>query len=156
MPRTRLARPVCARFGTIRHEDLLHARTRQMTRRKLRHLTRADQHHSLLLQRSEDLAREFDSRIADRHGADADFGLGPHPLGDAECARHYRVQKSVDGALILRERIGGLELAQNLRLTDDHRVQACGDSKEMADRIATFEAVKVLLEPLPVEPLASS
>ena len=153
VPRTRLARPFARASRTIGHEDLLHARSQQVARRKLRHLSRADQHHSPLLQRSEYLARKFHGCVTDRNSADADIGLGAHSLGDAECARDYRVQQPVDGALILRERVGGLQLAEDLRLADDHRVQACGDSEEMANRIPAFEAVQVLLEPLPVEPL---
>ena len=69
-----------------------------MARRKLGHLAGADQHHALILQRSEDLAREFDGGIADGNGADADVGLGANAFGNAECAQSSRCPAIRDGA----------------------------------------------------------
>ena len=46
------------------------------------------------------------------------------------------------GAGLGRLRVGDLELTEDLRLADDHRVEARADPEQMAHRVAAVEAVE--------------
>ena len=95
------------------------------------------------VERAEDLARQFHGGVADRDRHLPDAGLGTHPLGHAEGAGHQAVEPAAERAAILGRGVGGLELAENLRLADHHGIQAGGHAEEVMDRVAAFVAVEV-------------
>ena len=64
--------------------DLAHAVADQMLHRELGHFAGADQQHLFVLQGAEDLAPQFNGRIADGDGMVADAGFGADPLGHEE------------------------------------------------------------------------
>ena len=51
-----------------------------------------------------------------------------------------------DGRGLGRLRVGELQLAENLRLADDHRIEAGADAKQMAHRVAPVEVVQRIAE----------
>ena len=114
-----------------------------MARGQLRHLARAHDHDGAVGQRAENLARQLHRRVADRNGHLADAGLRAHPLGHAEGAGDQAVQPAADRAAILGRGVGGLELAQNLRLADHHGIQAGGHAEQVMDGVAALVPVEV-------------
>ena len=130
----------------VRDEDALGAGAVQVLRRQLAHLARADDHHRMALQRAENLARQFHRRVADRDRHLPDAGLRAHSLGDAESARENLFEQPADRAFGLGDRVGALELAQNLRLADHHRIEAGRHAEKMLNRLARFQPVKMAFE----------
>ena len=127
----------------IGDEDVRAAGAAQVARGEFAHLAGAHDHDGAVVERAEDLARQFDGGIADRDRHLADAGLGAHALGDAEGAGHQAIQPAAERAAILGRGVGGLELSQNLRLADHHGIQAGGDAEEMVDGVAAFVPVEV-------------
>ena len=62
------------------------------------------------------------------------LGLGAHPLGAPERRRADCEQLAPGGAQLLRPLEGVLHLAEDLRLADDHRVEAGGDPEQVDQR----------------------
>ena len=96
---------------------------------------------------AEDLARQFDRRIADRDRALAEAGFGAHPLADGERRVEQAMGHGAGELQVARRRVGALHLAENLRLADDQRVEAAGDAKEVARRVVAAVDVEMLGEP---------
>ena len=100
----------------------------------------------LAAQAAEDLAGELDGDRGDGDRGAADLGLGADALGDGEGALQERLQRSGDGADLVGDGVGLLDLAEDLRLADDHGVQRTGDAEEMTDGLALTELVEVRLD----------
>jgi hypothetical protein len=64
----------------------------------------------------------------------ADLRFGPHALGDRERSLEQPVQQRTCRAGVLCRAISLLELAQDLRLANHHRVEPGGDGERMSDR----------------------
>ena len=101
--------------------------------RQFRHLAGPDQHDRLVVQLAENLAGQFDRRITDGHGAGADPGLGAHPLGHGKGLVQQSVQDQPADFMLGGVAVGLLELAQDLRLAHDHRIEAGGDQEQVPD-----------------------
>ena len=110
------------------------------------HLARSDDKDGLTAQTAEDLAGEIDGDGGDGDGGAADAGLGADTLGHREGALQERLERGGDGAGLARDSVGLLDLAENLRLADDHGVERGSDAEEMADGLALAELVEVRLE----------
>ena len=76
----------------------------------------------------------------------ADLGLGADALGDGEGALEERLEGGGDGADFAGDGVGVFDLAEDLRLADDHGVERGGDAEEMADGFALAELVEVGLD----------
>ena len=63
----------------------------------------------------------------------------------ARCSSGSSVSRS-DGADFAGDGVGLLDLAEDLRLADDHGVERAGDAEEMADGLALAEFVEVRLD----------
>ena len=57
--------------------------------------------------------------------------------------RQQAVQPAADRAAVLGGGVGGLELAQNLRLAHHHGIQAGGHAEQVVDGVAAFVPVEV-------------
>ena len=116
----------------VREEDLLHAVVRQEARRQLDRLPGAEEEDLALGDRLEDASHEGEGDAGNRDGARPERRLGPDPLAALE----RRLEEPArDGAG--RPRLGGAavglaDLPQDLRLAEDHRVEAGGDAEEVA------------------------
>ena len=72
----------------------------------------------------------------DRHGVGADLRLGAHALGDREGRLEQAVQHRAGRAGVLRGAVGVLELAEDLRLAEHHRVEARGHRERVVHGLA--------------------
>ncbi len=93
---------------------------------------------------AEDAHRQVDGDAADADRARTELRLGPYPLGHAECARHappeHAPQRAGGAGCLVR----ALHLPEDLRLAEDHRVEARRDAEDMSHRLATAPLVEVL------------
>ena len=144
--------------GAIGDEDRRGAVRQQMAGRQFAHLPCADQVDALAVQGAEDLLGQFDRDRGDRNRGRSDRGLGAHALGDGKGAGEQLIELRAHGADRAGGGIGFLDLAENLRLADDHRVEAGGDAEDVADRFIfakfvemTFELAEIDLEILAQE-----
>ena len=64
-------------------------------------------------------------------------------LATLKARAQQAVQPAAERAAILGRGVGGLELAQNLRLADHHGIQAGGHAEEVMNGLAAFVAVEV-------------
>ena len=132
--------------GAVGDEDGGCSLLDEMARGEVGHLARADDEDGLAAQAAEYLAREIDGDRCDGDGGAADAGLGADALGDREGALEEWFERGGDGPGLTRDGVGLLDLAEDLRLADDHGVERAGDAEEMADGLALAELVEVRFE----------
>src|SRR5215470_2581629 len=118
----------------------------KMASGKFAHLAGADQVHGLTVKRSENLLGEFDSDRRHGNGGRSNSGLCPDALGNRECSRQERIEMGMHGAHGAGHRIGLLDLTENLRLSNDHRVETGSHTKQVADSILLAVLVQVGVE----------
>ena len=70
--------------------------------------------------------------------------LGVHPLADPQRLLGQLVQRPADGAGLVGCGVGGAQLAEDLRLADDHRVQPGGHREQVLHGGARVVHVDVL------------
>ncbi len=117
-----------------------------MARSELNHFARADEIHALPAQRAKDLLGELDGDRGDGIRRTANGRLRPHFLGDCKRPRNQRVKVALPRAHTASDGVGVFHLAQNLRLSDDHGVEARRHSEQMANGFPLPEFVEVRLE----------
>ena len=110
------------------------------------HFAGADEEDGAALQRSEDLAGKFDRDRCDGDGVGADGGFSADTLGGGEGGLQQMFELAGDGAGSARDGEGFFDLAEDLRLADDHGVEAGGDAEEMADGLLIAMLVDVRRE----------
>src|SRR5579872_2585039 len=137
-----------ALIRAICHVHVRRAAALQVPGGGFRHLAGAHNQDLFVFKRAENLAREFDGREAYGNRARSDLGLGPDALGNVKGTRQKRVHEAVDCPFLLRDGVGGFELAENLRLAHHHRIEAGGDTEEVCDGVAVGEGVEVRPHPL--------
>ena len=115
----------------------------ELARRELAHRACADQHRGLVLEAVEDAARQLDGRRADGDGFLRDPGLAPHALGDRERLVKAAMEHATRRTDRRRHPVLLLQLPEDLRLTDDHGIEAGGDAEEVANRLAIGVRVEV-------------
>ena len=118
----------------------------QVARGELAHLPRPDQQHRLALEALEDPPRQLHRRVGDRHREPPDLGLRPHALGRAERLAHQGVEHRARGARGLGEGEGVLHLPQDLRLAQDHGVEARRDAERVQRGLVAGRGVEQRLE----------
>ncbi len=74
------------------------------------------------------------------------LGVRAHALGHREGLAHQRVEHGTHRAARLREREGVFDLAEYLRLTQHHGVEARGHAEGVLHRLRAIEAVEKRLE----------
>ena len=94
------------------------------------------------MQRTKDFLRKF--HRDGRHGNTAalDIRLTATVLGDVKCALKYPVQPRAGVAVAMRERVSLLELAEDFRFAEHHRVEAARDSEKMVQTLRSGEGIK--------------
>ena len=105
----------------------------------------ADQQHGALLETGEHGVGHRHRCGRDRHRVGADVRLGPHALGHGERRLEQAVEHRSGAAGLLCRAIGVLELAQDLRLAEHHRVETGRDAKGVRDGGALVEPVQSVL-----------
>ena len=129
--------------GAVEDAQLGHTLREQSLRRQARHLTGADHERALARERIEDPLGQLDGGMHHRHRGPTDGGLGAHALGDGEGPPHRAVERVPRGPGARGLVEGLLELPQDLWLAHDHRIEACGNAKEMAKRSLAAALVQV-------------
>ena len=71
------------------------------------------------------------------------MGVGAHLLGHRERVLEQPLQPRAQGACAIGGLIGGLDLPQNLRFAQHHRIQPGGDPQNMAHRLLVGMPVQV-------------
>src|SRR5581483_10277245 len=128
---------------TVRHDDARDAVALQVAGRELAHLAGADHHRGLVAEVVEDALREVDRRGADGHGLAGDAGLRADPLRDAERALQAAAEEPAGGPRLGRDPVLLLQLPEDLRLADHHRVEARRDPEEVVQRVLPAALVAV-------------
>ena len=141
-PSKRAARLDGALVGAVGDVDVACSGPSQVPRGRFRHLAGADDQNRQPVQVAEDLAGQLDGDVADRDRHLADAGLVADAPRHAERAVEQLVEFAAQGAGGLGQRVGVLHLAQNLRLADDHRIEARGYPKDVPHGVAVGVAVK--------------
>ena len=115
----------------------------EMGGRELDHLAGADEQHLRLAQVLEQLGGQAHRRGRHADRMAADLGRAAHFLGDRERALEHLLQRRAEraGAVGLAHRL--LELAEDLRLAEHHRIEPARDAEGVARRRAAFEHVGV-------------
>src|SRR5439155_25429731 len=80
---------------------------------------------------------------ADAQSSFGDPGLAHHLFADGEGALKERVERRADGVDGPGGAVGFPDLAENLRLTDHHRVERRCDGEEVLDDVALGLLVEV-------------
>jgi len=70
-------------------------------------------------------------------------GSGAHFLGDREGVLEQLVQQHAQGARLLGVACGVLDLAEDLRLADDHGIEPARHPEDVADRVALRVGIQV-------------
>ena len=122
-------------------EDRAHAAAGQRLRRQLARLAGADDHDVRVGLAAEDVHRELDGDRRDRRAPVADRGLRAHSLAGLQRRREEAVGQRTGRAGRQRLLVGALDLALDLGLADDHRLQAAGDAKQLARGVAVARRV---------------
>ena len=130
-----LREPDRAVVVAVGDEHRAHAPLGQRARGQLAGLAGADHDHAPAAQVAERLLRELHRDRADRDAAGADAGLGAHALAGGERLAEQAVHERARGALDQRQLVGALDLALDLGLADDHRVEPGGDPEQVARRV---------------------
>ena len=104
---------------------------------------RADDDHAPARDPTDMLGGTVERGGDERGRGQVDVGLGVRALAHPQRLLEEHVQSGADRAALLPEaqRVAGL--AQDLALTDDHRVEAGGDVEEMGDRTVVVVHVEV-------------
>ena len=116
----------------------------EVPRGDLAHFSGADEKNGAPFERAEDFAGEIDSDGCDGDGVGADAGFAARFFGGGKGALQQVLELAGDGPGGARHGKGLLDLAENLRLADDHGIEAGGHAEEMADGflLAVFVEVR--------------
>ncbi len=117
-----------------------------MQRRQFAHLAGADHGHGPAAQIAEDLFRQRRCGVADRDGAGTEAGFRAHALADGERRVKQAVQQRADRLRVRRGGVRVLHLPENLRFTDDERVEPAGHAEEMTRGVEAVDVVDVRRE----------
>ena len=136
-------RALGVRLATSTSVDAARAQRR---REAATHLPGADHEHARALERSELLGRDRDRGRRDRHRMTADAGLGADALARLDRVPEQLRQQLGRAAFAHRGLPRVADLAEDLALADDHRVEAGRDREEVRDRGVVVVRVEVIGE----------
>ncbi len=124
-------------------EDGVHAAGGERPRRELGGLARADDQHRALLEVAERALRKLDRDLRDRKRPLRERRLGARALAGGKGAAEEAVEHGAGRVLDQRELVGALDLALDLGLADDHRLEAGGDAEEVVGGAGAAHRVEV-------------
>ena len=129
--------------GAVRHGHPRRALRGEMRRAQFDHLAGADQQHVLVVQRREDARGELDRRGGHRHAVRADLRIGAHVFRHREGALEQLVQDRSERAGRFGNADRFLQLPEDLRLAQHHRIEARGDAERMPHRLLAGQRVEI-------------
>ena len=142
---------LCPGRGAIAEQQPPQPAGFQMRGEQVDHLAGADQQRGLLGHIFEDLLGQQHPGEGKRHRIAPDAGLRARALGGFIGLLEQAAQGRPDrlGRFGIRKRL--LDLAENLRLAEHHRVQAGGHAENMPDGLGLFQAVAVAAQGVQVD-----
>ena len=135
-----------AGVGAVGHDDVADARRDQRPAEALRDVAGAEDQHRAAAQREHRLLGERDRGRRDRQRRAADRGLGADALADLDRVAEDPGERLTRRALRLGLLPRAADLAEDLALAEDHRVEPGGDAEEVAHRAVVVVRVEVLGE----------
>ncbi len=130
--------------GSIGNKDRCRAMREQVPGGKLAHLARAHQVHVFAVQRTEDLLGELNGHGRNGHGRRSHSCFGAHSFGHRKRPGQQRVKLRMNGPDCARYRVGLFHLAENLRFSNHHRIEAGSDPEQVTDGILLPVLVEVV------------
>ncbi len=125
----------------------------QVARHEFDGLARADQQRGVGLEIAEDLFGQAHRREGHRDRAAADGGVGAHLFGDVEGVLEQPAQRPPDGTRAAGGAEGVLDLAEDLRLAEDQRIQAARHAQDVAHALVVFMDVGVRADGVGLQPV---
>src|SRR5215831_18797867 len=95
-----------------------------------------------LAELAEDAFRELYAGGGNRHRACAEFRFVADSLADLQCALKHAIENRAGRAGFMGQAVGFSNLAENLRLAEDHGVKARGHAKQVANGMAVVAVVE--------------
>ena len=135
-----------ARLRTVGESHLARMMRGEMRRREFNHFTGADEQHALLGNARINAFRQPHRSGSHRHRARADVGFAAYGFGDRESALEQLVEHPAQRAGLFGRAHRTLELAENLRLAQHHRIQTAGHAKCMFHRTRLRQLVQIRLD----------
>ncbi len=129
--------------GPAAHEQLRRILGREVPRRELGHVARADDEGGGAAQITAYLAGQANRREAHRDRAFGERRLAPHPLANRERRVEEAIQSGAGGLVFGGGRVSLLDLTQDLRLADDQGIEPRGHAKEVPRGIGLAARVEV-------------
>ena len=137
--------------GTVRDEDRCATVSHQVARSQLAHLSCAHNENVLALQGAENLFCQFHGNRCDGNGRRAHRSFGAHSLGHGKGASEKLIELPAHRANCSGGSVSFFHLSEDLSFPDHHRIQAGGDTEEMAHRIFVAKLVEVRIEILSLQ-----
>src|ERR1700733_422826 len=135
LPLKIIRQPHSAIVRSVGHQQRVCALLQQMPRRKLAHLAGADQQDAFAFERTENLLGKVHGNGSNRNRRAADLGFIADLFGNREGRLQQLFEMRLHRTNGASRSIRLFHLSKNLRLSDDHRVEARGDAEEMLHRI---------------------
>ena len=132
--------------GAVGDNQALHLGRRQVTCGKFDGFTCADQQHAGIGEVGENPLGQAHGGECDRDRIGADAGIGANPLGHREGVLEQALQRRIEGACVAGHVVRTLDLAQDLRFAEHHRLKASGDAEQVAHRIGLGVAIEELID----------
>jgi len=134
--------------GPVGNHQPAHAVVEEVLGRQFAHLAGADQHDGLVGEIVEDLAGQLHGGKGDGNRRGGDLRFGADPLGNGKGLVEKTVEDDARGPVFGGVTVGCLDLAENLRFTYHHGVEAGGNAEDVADGVFAMECIKVRLQAL--------
>jgi len=119
--------------GTVGDHDALYTQVMQMTGDQGDGLAGANQQGLAALQVAENLFGQADGGKCHGHRVFADGCISAHLLGGIERGLKQPTQQRTNGTGLTRHGVGGLHLAQNLRLAQHQRIETSGHTHHVTN-----------------------
>ena len=111
---------------------------------QLTHFTRPDHQHRFPGEFHKNRRRKIDGDGTDRHLARTDLGLGTNRFCDGKGFLKKLMDNAIGRLFGLRNKIGIMDLTQNLGFPHDEAVQAGSHPKQVTDDLFTFIFIKII------------
>ena len=138
--------------AAVDHADLAGPCPTQVHRGQPGHLAGAEQRDASPLELAKDAAGQVDRDRGDRGPAAGDVGLAADPLGPAKGHGQAAIEDRSDGLALAGDLPGVFDLAEDLRLADDHALEAGRDPEDVPGRALLLAHEAVLADHVGAEP----
>src|SRR5688572_22486903 len=132
--------------GTVCDENAARPTREQRASGFLTGVARADDHDIVIVQRTKNLFGQFDGHGSDRYTAALNVGFSANMFGHIEGALEGLVQPRPRVTVLKRKFVGLLELAEDLRFAEHHRIKSAGHLEQMHEALRFTEHIQLIRE----------